>query len=709
MNTNMKLKLSLQSRIFIGLSAIAVVSLTVMWMIVRPRYEASVMNERVTIIQQVQEYAVQNLDRVLASWAQVTQFVAYQVTDRPHEGESVLRNVMTLHPEIMQIRIYSPNFKDELSSNNINYTIPSFAFHDSVWIRSKIDSSLQTAWFWNAKNGQPVIVTRMRFQASSIPFVLTVMWDAKILQDYYLQMPLGGEYAVNILTSTRTLFQNQNTFDPRSVAVSTEQINRLQTFRQGTNDWHVVSAAFRTLDLRMVVAIPEHVVLAPVHELFLYTTWFVLGCLVLMLLPVWLLAYQINKPVKKLVEDVKRLSNLDFTQEIHIPRIRNLHEMGTTIEVMRQALERYQRMNVEKIILEEWKNKLFMTHTDEMIGLTDGTGAFLFRNERFDEFCSSLLPTRTLQTKQDVLTHPAVNTVKTTQREELAESLHIRLVQSEIRVQTTAETDTYFRVNDLSIMREEENLGSLLIFHDLTNERLIDKMKTEMINIVVHELRNPVGSIMGFAEIMLTDTSITEDERKEFLQLMLSSSKKLSDLINRFLDISRLESRRIDHPKVPIDVVESITSACELLKPQLLKKTLAIEYNIQPDIPAVTVAPDLFREAISNLVSNAIKYGGDSRTIEISLSATSSHFVFSILDHGYGIPAEAQEKLFTKFYRVRAYKSANEIGTGLGLAYVKEIVNFHGGMITLESNEAIGCKFTMTFPINFHQREEQNA
>jgi signal transduction histidine kinase len=175
------------------------------------------------------------------------------------------------------------------------------------------------------------------------------------------------------------------------------------------------------------------------------------------------------------------------------------------------------------------------------------------------------------------------------------------------------------------------------------------------------------------------------------------------------LDISRLESRRIDHPKTPTNVVDIVTSVGESLKPQLLKKSLSIEYSMQPDLPDVPVAPDLFREAISNLVSNAIKYGGENRTIDVSLSATQTDILFSILDHGYGIPAEAQEKLFTKFYRVRAYESANEIGTGLGLAYVKEIVSFHGGTITLESNETIGCKFTMAFPINPIQREIQNA
>jgi signal transduction histidine kinase len=103
-------------------------------------------------------------------------------------------------------------------------------------------------------------------------------------------------------------------------------------------------------------------------------------------------------------------------------------------------------------------------------------------------------------------------------------------------------------------------------------------------------------------------------------------------------------------------------------------------------------------EAIQNLMTNAIKYGGENRTIEMELHADADTVRFSITDYGYGIPPEAQSKLFTKFYRVPNQKS-KEIGTGLGLAYVKEIVTRHGGTISLDSNPQIGCCFTITLPI----------
>ena len=511
-------------------------------------------------------------------------------------------------------------------------------------------------------------------------------------------LPLGEKFSVSIHSVSAAIIQNQSSFRPVEKQSSGEQMSLMQSVRQGEQTWRVLSSAFHTAQLWMIVAIPEKTILKPVNDLLLYSTSLIVSLALIILLVGWVLSRQISRPIARLVKDVQQLSNLDFSQKIQIPAMKDLRGMGETIELMRQVLERYQRLNVEKIILEEWKNKLFMTHSDDMIGITDGTGSFIFRNSKLEEFCSLLLPTRSFQTKSDILTHPSIIRTKEMIRDDNADALQVHFLQSELKVQGESGSVNYYRVNDLSIIRDGDDLGSLLIFHDLTNERLIDKMKTEMINVVVHELRNPVGSIMGFAQILLSDPDVTEEEEKEFHQHMLDSSKNLSNLINRFLDVSRLESHGVKYPKVLTDIVSITKTVAELQKPQLIKKSLIVELEIAGDIPNVFVSPDLFREAISNLLSNAVKYGDTNRTINMSLSVQDPNIVFSITDHGYGIPQEAQQKLFTKFFRVNNPKASKEIGTGLGLAYVKEIAMFHNGTITLESNTDIGCKFTITFP-----------
>ena len=107
----------------------------------------------------------------------------------------------------------------------------------------------------------------------------------------------------------------------------------------------------------------------------------------------------------------------------------------------------------------------------------------------------------------------------------------------------------------------------------------------------------------------------------------------------------------------------------------------------------------MIREAIQNLMVNAINYGRKNRTIDVEIKGEGKNVLFSITDYGYGISPEAQEKLFTKFYRVKNEETKDTKGSGLGLAYVKEVINKHHGKIILESNSTIGCKFTVKLPV----------
>jgi signal transduction histidine kinase len=176
--------------------------------------------------------------------------------------------------------------------------------------------------------------------------------------------------------------------------------------------------------------------------------------------------------------------------------------------------------------------------------------------------------------------------------------------------------------------------------------------------------------------------------------------QSLNDLINRFLNISRLESRRVDYPKTLSDIVNIVRDEIEREMPQFQEKSLKPEFIVSDEIPLCVVVPELIHDAVSNLLSNAIKYGDPDRTIEVVLSRKDNTISLRVTDHGYGIPPEAQEKLFSKFYRVTTNeKVKSQVGTGLGLAYVKEIAAYHNGSVSLESNPEIGCRFTLTIPI----------
>lgn len=704
------MNVSLRTRIFIGIVFFAGVSLALVWFVVRPQYEQRVLNERFAVVQQLQSYTVESLEKQLDMWLTTTEGITLQLIERPKEGETFVHHTMILHPEIVRIRIHSPELPDELVSQNTLYAVPSFPQSDSAFIPAK-DSLLFLGW--SRESDQSLVVTRAAFRLNNAQFFTTVWWDATPLNALLHQLPFGVEHAVLLLPEVKDslvqpFYANCDPAFGRKITQG-KHISRFTAFSHNGRQWYGVGAAFQKAPLKLVIALPLDVVLAPVHELVSATILFLGILFLLLLIAGWILAHQISKPIRRLMADVARLSELDFSQPIHQSGMHDIQRMAETIEHMRRALERYKRLNVEKIIVEEWKNKLFMMHSDDLIAVTDPDGTFIFRNTRFEDFCSQLSPSASLASKEAFLSLPALKRSKETVREETTENTTVQNTTLELKVQLPDDEVRYFRMSDSTISTEGQILGSLIILHDLTNDRLVDKMKNDMMNVIVHELRSPVGSIIGFADILLRQNDVTPEEQKEFLGYILEGGNRLLALIHRFLDISRLDSRRVEYPKQPTDIQEIITNVVEHLQPQLRAKDLAIEINVEENIPMLIASPDLLREAVMNLVTNAIKYGDPHRTIRIHLTKNNDSVVFSITDYGYGIPLEAQEKLFSKFYRVHSNKKAQQqTGTGLGLAYVKEIVTYHNGSITVESTPEIGCRFTISLPWEGNDNRDGN-
>ncbi|MCX7984067.1 MAG: ATP-binding protein [Bacteroidetes bacterium] len=688
------MNLSFHSRIFLVLIVLSGIILGVLWWFVRPAYETGVLEERHTLVQNIQNYAIEALDKQFTTWLNVTRGVTIQLLEAPKEGESFVRHTMILHPEILRIRIHSAEHQDELVSQNIHHRLPKHDFTTLPRIAMD-DSTLCLGW----STIDTALITQSSFTLGGTRFFTTIWWDAYQLQMLLQRLPFGTEYVVVLFADTLQFFGNV----PFSSVLASRSINprvhRFQTFTLNGTQWYGVTTSLQSAPLELLVAVPESVVKEPVNELLLYSTSAVGILFVLLLILGWVLAYHITKPINRLIHDVEKLSTLDFSHPIRPIGMKDIRQMAETIEIMRQSLERYQRLNVERIIVEEWKNKLFMLHSDDLIGITDPDGVFIFKNTKFEEFCSILAPNGAICAKQQLLELPSLTILKQVEREEIAENVVVRSTQYELKVHLPQEEVQYFRVSDSTLLRGNASLGSLLILHDLTNDRLVDKMKSDMMNIVVHELRNPVGSIIGFAHLMVQQEDISNEEKREYLGYILESGNRLLNLINRFLDISRLESRRIEYPKVHTDVSTLVRRVVESQQPQLKAKNLRVDLEFDPPVQYATVAPELFQEAVLNLLSNAIKYGDPDRTITIVVRTENGSLSFSITDHGYGIPLEAQEKLFSKFYRVANPKTQREVGTGLGLAYVKEIVTYHNGTITLESTPEIGCRFTITIPL----------
>jgi PAS domain S-box-containing protein len=246
----------------------------------------------------------------------------------------------------------------------------------------------------------------------------------------------------------------------------------------------------------------------------------------------------------------------------------------------------------------------------------------------------------------------------------------------------------------------EEYLGRLYVFRDITREREVDRMKTEFVSMVSHELRTPLTSIKGFTDLILDgDAGEVDEEQREYLEIVQKNADRLLGLINDLLDISRIESGRVHLKIEPVSLQEIVSLVVATMQPQLETKDQPLSVEIDPAATQVMGDRDKLVQVLTNLVSNAHKYSPAGRPIRIQVTRQDDFARVAVIDQGFGISAEDQAKLFTRFFRVENSLTREIGGTGLGLNIVKSIVELHGGGISVVSRPGEGSTFAFTVPL----------
>jgi len=235
-----------------------------------------------------------------------------------------------------------------------------------------------------------------------------------------------------------------------------------------------------------------------------------------------------------------------------------------------------------------------------------------------------------------------------------------------------------------------------LVAHDITQRKEVERMKDELVATVSHELRTPLASLRGFSELMLK-REFNEEKRREFLGIIQKETIRLSELINNFLDLQKMEWGRQSYEPVNVDLGAVLQESLALFEGGNQSHRFALE--IDPVLRPVVADPARLRQVLSNLFANAVKYSPEGGEVRIQASVDGHEAVVSITDCGIGIPADAMPFLFSKFFRVHNGPHRQIGGTGLGLALVKQIVLAHKGRVWAESTEGQGSTFHFTLPM----------
>jgi signal transduction histidine kinase len=234
---------------------------------------------------------------------------------------------------------------------------------------------------------------------------------------------------------------------------------------------------------------------------------------------------------------------------------------------------------------------------------------------------------------------------------------------------------------------------------DITRMKEFDQLKSDMISLMSHELRTPLTSINGFSELLAIDEKLSAESR-EFVQIISSESQRMSKMIDTFLKVTQLD--RGDKQQVvyvALRVDEVVREVIATISPVARKKRIRLVDQVSGTIPPVAADKSLITQVLMKLLDNAIRYSPERTTITVTTVLEAEVVRVVVEDRGYGVPADSIDRVWEKFYRVaREGQEKDEESTGLGLAFVKEIVEQHRGSVSVESEVGSGSKFSFALP-----------
>ncbi len=360
-------------------------------------------------------------------------------------------------------------------------------------------------------------------------------------------------------------------------------------------------------------------------------------------------------------------------------------------ESFREQLAGVQRQQTDALSREHAQSEALFDSMVEGLLLLDATGRIQITNRAFKELFGIEGEVRGKTVLEVLRLHELADIVGRLANEPRVPGYELKL---------SGATERCLEVNAAAIADATgERRGAILVFHDLTRLKRLEKTSSEFVANVSHELRTPLSMIKGYAETLLGGAKDDPELATRFLQTIERHSNRLALLIEDLLTSSELESGRavMNFKLVPLrplvdKVLEDFTARAQARKVRLV--------NSIPELSAKADA-DRLQQVLANLVDNAIKYGRTEGAVTISGRVLENgHREICVQDDGPGLPAEAVDRVFDRFYRVDKARSRDQGGTGLGLSIVKDIIQAHGGRVWAESRAGQGASFYFTLPRN---------
>jgi two-component system phosphate regulon sensor histidine kinase PhoR len=326
----------------------------------------------------------------------------------------------------------------------------------------------------------------------------------------------------------------------------------------------------------------------------------------------------------------------------------------------------------------------------EGVAVVNGSERLVFANPGFAEILGLDVP----PTSGSAL-------VEVVRQTELLEAVR-KVLGGEPRVQSEIVTGTlrqhYFAIT-VAAVRAGDTTGAVVVLHDITELRRLERVRRDFVANVSHEFRTPLTAIQGFAETLLAGAIDDPHNRTRFLEIILEHSHRLARLTEDLLVLSKMDAERLELEIRRLSVSQLIESCLETAQRRGAEKDLRISVNMPQGLPDIAGDRRRLAEVLQNLLDNAIQYTLPGGQIIVSAKTMEEQIVLTVTDTGIGIPKADQPRIFERFYRVDVARSREAGGTGLGLAIAKHLVEVHGGRLWVESEIGQGSQFHFSVPL----------
>jgi two-component system phosphate regulon sensor histidine kinase PhoR len=440
------------------------------------------------------------------------------------------------------------------------------------------------------------------------------------------------------------------------------------------------------------VAVPFSVVKSRLDRLSKNFVLIVAATLVATILISYALVRQLEAPIRSMISAAEAIGAGDYGQRIRIYPGQEFSPLAQAINQMAESIETH----IQTITEQKQQLEAILNGMSEGVMVLDAKGKIQTINRALAK----------------LITHPPATIgrrpLEVIRSAELQEACDRVLAESDVpqiqphNLEINLEEGRIFDVNIVQLRDQQGGIGAIVVFHDISQLKRLEKVREDFVANVSHELRTPLTSIQGYAETLLAEGKEESDTSRSFLEIILKHANHMTKIVDDLLQLARLETGEGPAETVSSDAATALLSAWSSCESLASEKDVRLENFLTDDGVLVQADLEELIQVFRNLLENAIKYSPSGSSIYVSCDLGSTFGTFQIQDEGPGIPIQAQQRVFERFYRVEKDRSDHSGSTGLGLAICRHIIQNHGGKIWVESppkGETKGSAFLFSLPL----------